>query len=394
MRSKSMMKTLINNRMLDIANTSADMIDGDALDAISEETIGSPEFNKIYNTLKVFQDNIDLEYIYTVRDMHDGRYTFTVDPAEEDPGEYGQTIIVTEALVTAAGGVSAVDDVPYSDGWGKFYSAYSPVFNSDGKVAGVVCVDFSADWYDAQIASFTFTVILSSIISLIVGASVVFVLMSGIRRKLEQINSELIELENDVDKIMNELGSAESAGSSGQDSSVPGPPDELGLLAEKIRNMRIAFRSHLDETHTQANRMVTALSSDYQSVYYVDFDRDFGICYRSDPNKLDGKKEGEGFSYLKTFSRYAELHVAESDREAFLDFIAPDNVRKMLMTENIIAHRYLAVFDGKEKYEMLRMAGVRHVEDRDDHIVHAVGAGFSDVDRQTREGLAKNSRRR
>ena len=106
-RSKSLMKFLINQRMLDIANSSADMLDGDFLRTIREDDIGSPEFRKSYDTLKVFQDNIDLEYIYTVRDEGDGRFTFTVDPAEEDPGEYGEEIVVTPALLIAAQGTAA-----------------------------------------------------------------------------------------------------------------------------------------------------------------------------------------------------------------------------------------------------------------------------------------------
>ena len=36
---------------------------------------------------------------------------------------------------------------------------------------------------------------------------------------------------------------------------------------------------------------------------------------------------------------------------------------------------------------MLRMAGVRHPEDREDHIVHAIGMGFADVDAETRATL-------
>ena len=39
---------------------------------------------------------------------------------------------------------------------------------------------------------------------------------------------------------------------------------------------------------------------------------------------------------------------------------------------------------------MLRMAGVRHAEDRDDGIVHAVGMCFSDVDAETRESMAQS----
>ena len=53
----------------------------------------------------------------------------------------------------------------------------------------------------------------------------------------------------------------------------------------------------------------------------------------------------------------------------------------------MISHRFLAVKDGAEQYEMLRIAGVRTAENRADHIVHAIGAGFSDVDRETREAM-------
>ena len=38
---------------------------------------------------------------------------------------------------------------------------------------------------------------------------------------------------------------------------------------------------------------------------------------------------------------------------------------------------------------MIRMAGVRHIEDRDDHIVHAVGLGFSIIDSEMRDSLNK-----
>ena len=39
---------------------------------------------------------------------------------------------------------------------------------------------------------------------------------------------------------------------------------------------------------------------------------------------------------------------------------------------------------------MVRFAGVRHPEDRDDHLVHSVGACFTDVDEETRRQLAQS----
>ena len=68
----------------------------------------------------------------------------------------------------------------------------------------------------------------------------------------------------------------------------------------------------------------------------------------------------------------------------------PDDVKKALSNESIIAYRYLAKRNGTEYYEMLRMAGVRHPEDRDDHMVHAVGVGFTVIDTEMRETLQKN----
>ena len=82
--------------------------------------------------------------------------------------------------------------------------------------------------------------------------------------------------------------------------------------------------------------------------------------------------------------------MTENYRETFLNFIQPENIRKALETQELIACRYLVRREGMEYYEMARMAGVRRLEDRDDHIVHAVGLGFTIIDHEMRETMAKN----
>ncbi|MCR4788194.1 MAG: hypothetical protein K5888_06395 [Lachnospiraceae bacterium] len=104
----------------------------------------------------------------------------------------------------------------------------------------------------------------------------------------------------------------------------------------------------------------------------------------------DGITAGKRFEFEKEFTEYANRYVTEEYREAFLHFIEPDSIRESLKTDTIITLRYLINRNGKEAYEMLRMAGVRHPEDRDDHIVHAVGAGFTDIDSEMRDNLAKS----
>ena len=145
-----------------------------------------------------------------------------------------------------------------------------------------------------------------------------------------------------------------------------------------------------EKLRTRHDHMITALASDYRSVYYVDLDSDECICYRSEVSPEEGPQVGDHFSYMEAFTRYANEIVAEGYREGFLQFIEPDNIRKRLEKELIIAYRYLIVRNGEEFYEMLRMAGVRRAEDRDDHTVHAIGVGFTDIDSEMKESMLQS----
>ena len=156
---------------------------------------------------------------------------------------------------------------------------------------------------------------------------------------------------------------------------------------------RLALQEQLLEQQSrreQQDKMITALASDYRCVYHVDLDRNDAVCYRADPNDHDQTPEGIHFPFHERFVWYAEHSVAEGYREGFLQFIEPERVREALANDPIIVYRYLAQREGKEYYEMIRMAGVRHAEDRDDHTVHAVGLGLTIIDSEMRETMAKN----
>ena len=135
------------------------------------------------------------------------------------------------------------------------------------------------------------------------------------------------------------------------------------------------------------DKLITALSSDYWSVYYIELDKDEGVCYQAHEDIRNGFKVGERFPYLASVTEYANKYVTEPYREEFLRFAQPEAIREGLKTERVISCRYMVNRNGKETFEMARVAGVRHPEDRDDHIVHAVGACFTDVDAETRKNL-------
>ena len=156
---------------------------------------------------------------------------------------------------------------------------------------------------------------------------------------------------------------------------------------------RIALQEELLEKEAQQKEldsMITAMASDYRSVYHVDLDTNDAVCYRADESDPNQTPEGVHFPFHERFIRYCDMYVDEEYKEGFLKFIDPVNIRERLDTENLIAYRYLIRRGGEEYYEMLRMAGVRHAGERDDHIVHAVGVGFTVIDQEMREEMARS----
>ena len=65
-QSQKSIKTLINSRMLDMSNTAASMLDGDAVGAFTAEDEGTPAYEAEMDKLRAFQNNMELKYIYCI----------------------------------------------------------------------------------------------------------------------------------------------------------------------------------------------------------------------------------------------------------------------------------------------------------------------------------------
>lgn len=192
-RERVAIRKAIQQRMLDIANCASGSVNGDILGALEKDDKGSDAYNTIYNILAVFRDNVESEYVYSIREEGEGQFVFTVDTDIETPGEFGESVKYTDALATAAKGTAAVDEVPYSDAWGEFYSAYSPVFDSKGKVAGIIAVDFSAEWFEEQLSAQMRSTVLSYLVILLVTLLVAFLLAFSTVRPFVKMQGELLE---------------------------------------------------------------------------------------------------------------------------------------------------------------------------------------------------------
>ena len=393
-RARETLKDNIQSHMLDIANTAAANLDGDLLMQLKSEDKDTAAYKRIMNEMMLYKTHIELKYIYSVIKMPDGSYAFAVDTDLEAPAAFGEPILVTEGMVKAFEGKPAVNEEPYQDRWGRFYSAYAPVFNSYGKVAGVVAVDFAEEWYESQISQFVYSILFNGALSLIIGGLLVFVIAGQVIRRLREANKELVLLGDDIDDLVSKFNV------STKDNMIPDKDekdagtniggDEVSKLSERIHNMRSDIEVYVNQLQSESINMINALAKDYRSVYYINLDEDDGICYRS--HELIGSeiklKEGEHFSFRDAFEYYAEHFVDEEYREKYLEFIQPDYIKAKLEENPVAGLLYVAHHNGGTSYERLKIADARKRGSNDP--INVVSVGIIDVNEEVKATMDQN----
>ncbi|MBQ7700205.1 MAG: GGDEF domain-containing protein [Clostridia bacterium] len=241
--------TLINERMLDIANCAAATINGDHLKVLTENGVGTPEYQSVYNSLAVFRDNINkqhLKYIYCAYQGKDGEFYFSIDPSF-DAAPFGQKVVHSDGIYKAIEGTPAVDTVPYSDEWGTFFSAYSPVYDSENNIVGLVIVDFDANWYKNQIASDMGIIIFVCAASLVINAVAILLTTSKLRRNLSRLYTELDILADDISDLTDD--------GTGNDDAPARPRDSRDRISETIlraRYLQKKIRVYISDMKLQA----------------------------------------------------------------------------------------------------------------------------------------------
>ena len=171
---------------------------------------------------------------------------------------------------------------------------------------------------------------------------------------------------------------------------------ETADAENRVKQAEMEQRLHLQDQllaqkqqQEEQTRMITALASDYWSVYYIDLDQNEGVCYQSHGDLENGFRVGDRFPYLASVSAYIRQYVLEEYQEEYLRFVQPDNVKNLLKEQRVISFRYRVHRHGRDTWEEVRFAGVRHPEEQKDHLDHLVGACFVDVDVETRKTAAQ-----
>lgn len=160
----------------------------------------------------------------------------------------------TDALYNASKGKADADNEPYEDAWGSFYSAYSPVYDSAGNVAGIVAVDFDAEWYLGKVRSMYIIVGSFLMFALVVTVVLAIGIASQYNRFFLGLMDKMNNLSESIDTLIREFDN----GFDNEDyySQVQvdrnAMRDGMDLLGEKIRVMQLHLKEQIEvvRSHT------------------------------------------------------------------------------------------------------------------------------------------------
>ena len=399
-----------HNRMIDqytrmakgVTQLMVNAFDGDRAEEFMEKNFSLPEYVDTVNYFYTLRDNYpDILYMYIYRFEEDGGHViidldadwvengegyeagslWSLDEIEEPFKSHLQKVMAGEEL-------AGYSEHTKEDGY--LFTYTRPIFRSDGSYACTASVDFSLDYLSGMDIAFTLQL---TLIMIGIGVIVLVLDIHTVRKYITHPINALsrcaggFSYDTEEDRKNNIRLLDELNIHTGDEIE-----DVYHTLQSVTRDSYLAA-ANLNQALTDIrdrDGMITAMAADYRSIYYADLDKDECICYRATSEMPDRMWAGKEFPFSQGFTEYAEHCVAEKDRERFLEFIKPENIREGLAKEAMLSCRYLSVINDEERYEMLRIAGVRRIEDREDRIVHRIGAGFSDVDRETREAMEKN----
>jgi len=269
-----------------IAATAALSIDGDDHRRIrSNADAQTPEFKRIREYLERVRaaNYLRFDQIYTFHPVSDHELRFAV-MLHERPFVGDAYHVVPEnvsLLMKVLTQRTAMHTRLYRDAHGTWVSAYAPIFDRQGQIAGILEVDYTVDEFLQAVAKTARTITLVSLIGLALVAAVSFALAHSVGRALRKIRIGIKELEKQNFGYRIELDRG----------------DELGLMA------------------TQINHMAATLAERYQMLKYLPKHTIEAIARRALRGHSTLSERRAGAVFFSDIRGYTALSVESSDEK-------------------------------------------------------------------------------
>lgn len=141
---------------------------------------------------------------------------------------------------------------------------------------------------------------------------------------------------------------------------------------------RVLEFDNLSMTEKQ-NIVANALSSDYASIYFVDFDKDMVVTYRL--NEPVREQLGDFFEtrpkYEDALRKYIKFNVAPEDAGEFFKVASIENLRKVFSTNRMFVHDYRVSRNDKTYFFRMKAVSLSGAGE-----LHSAIIGFADISSQ------------
>ncbi|HKJ38824.1 MAG TPA: GAF domain-containing protein, partial [Anaerolineales bacterium] len=266
----------LQKRLINISDITAIQFEAEKLSGIegesalqNEDYINYQEF--LFNVIKKESGII---YIYTMKKAQDGTIYFYLDagsdPSIEEydvdiPGDlpYEEPSDLLLAMFEAPKGTVAEKDI-YTDEFGSFLSAYTPIYNSDGTLNSILGVDIRADAVVAQEENVRNQTLLFFLVSIVI------ISVIGLRLGT-RFSRPTVALTNAANRI--------AGGDMGLIESLPSPSFETHQLMLAFNRMTLKLRELITgleenvrnrtEQLEKANQQVTRRAEQFEAIGQV-----------------------------------------------------------------------------------------------------------------------------
>ncbi len=180
--------------VMEIAVIAAENVDGETFLAATQ---GDEEaLLTVKDSLSFFLTGESVTYVYTLMPKDENNFQFVVDTDPEDPGEYAEDYEAQDAMFEAMEGQASVTKEAFTDEWGTFYSGYAPIAY-DGKVLGMVAVDYEASSIQASLNDLIRNLLFSVTFGVLFAVVVALIVSVKMRRNFKKVNDKILEVASD-----------------------------------------------------------------------------------------------------------------------------------------------------------------------------------------------------
>ena len=258
-KSIGKMKSIVQNKIMEISETAAAFLDGDDIKSltIADKENNTDKYRELNETLSLFKtnsidDNAGFAFIYCLVKTDDGKIVFSVDPSEDPADFLTEEPILTSALLKAFDGTAAFDQDSYVDRWGDLYSAYAPIFGADNTVKAVVGVDVWASWYKKETVSSAIAIGIETALSVGIAIFATVFITRKMRKRLNALSKDMNELQVDIRKLIKDIRDPEYMPNLESNSNNKKEDGSLIQLKEQINDTKIAVKNYIEYAHHQA----------------------------------------------------------------------------------------------------------------------------------------------